>query len=88
MEKSYYKSPIGILEIICENSKLVSKIERTFDRTFEKWESTMETEFGGGVHESGWLDKRHYFKDIVKDAEGNIIANRENYIRVPYVAAW
>ena len=24
MEKSYYKSPIGILEIICENSKLVS----------------------------------------------------------------
>ena len=24
MEKSYYKSPIGILETICENSKLVS----------------------------------------------------------------
>ena len=24
MEKSYYKSPIGILEIICENNKLVS----------------------------------------------------------------
>ena len=24
MEKSYYKSPIGILEIICENGKLVS----------------------------------------------------------------
>ena len=24
MEKSYYKSPIGILEIICENDKLVS----------------------------------------------------------------
>ena len=24
MEKSYYKSPIGIVEIICENSKLVS----------------------------------------------------------------
>lgn len=24
MEKSYYKSTIGILEIICENNKLVS----------------------------------------------------------------
>ena len=24
MEKSYYESPIGILEIICENNKLVS----------------------------------------------------------------
>ena len=24
MEKSYYKSPIGILEIICDNGKLVS----------------------------------------------------------------
>lgn len=24
MEKSYYKSPIGILEIICENNKLIS----------------------------------------------------------------
>ena len=24
MEKSYYKSPIGILEIICENDALIS----------------------------------------------------------------
>jgi len=30
MEKSYYKSPIGILEIICENNELVSlKIIKT-----------------------------------------------------------
>lgn len=24
MEKSYYKSPVGILEIVCENNKLIS----------------------------------------------------------------
>ena len=35
MEKSYYKSPIGILEIVCENNelvylKLVDKVENSF----------------------------------------------------------
>ena len=40
MEKSYYKSPIGILEIICENSKLVSlKLVDCCEKT------TVETNF-------------------------------------------
>lgn len=42
MEKSYFKSPIGILEIVCENKKLISlklvdKIEDTsYDTDFMK----------------------------------------------------
>ncbi len=40
MEKSYYKSPIGILEIICENNKLVSlKLVDCCEKT------TVETNF-------------------------------------------
>ncbi len=40
MEKSYYKSPIGILEIICENNKLVSlKLVDCSEKT------TVETDF-------------------------------------------
>lgn len=40
MEKSYYKSPIGILEIICDNNKLVSlKLVDCCEKT------TVETDF-------------------------------------------
>ena len=40
MEKTYYKSPIGILEIICENNKLVSL---KLVEYCEKWD--VETDF-------------------------------------------
>lgn len=40
MEKSYYKSPIGILEIICENNKLISlKLVNCCEKT------SVETDF-------------------------------------------
>ena len=40
MEKSYYKSPIGILEIICENNELVSlKLVDYYEK------SNVETDF-------------------------------------------
>ncbi len=37
MEKSYFKSPIGILEIVCENKKLISLklVDKTEDTSYD-----------------------------------------------------
>ena len=78
----------GTIEHFDKNNELVSKIERTFDRTVENFETFIEREFGGGVHESGKLNKYHKYKDVVKDAKGNIIANKEDYIYDGRTYAW
>ena len=59
MEKSYYKSPIGILEIICENNKLVSlKLVDCYEK------SSVETDFIKDIKyqlDEYFLGKRKYF---------------------------
>jgi methylated-DNA-[protein]-cysteine S-methyltransferase len=83
MEKSYYKSPIGILEIICENNelislKLVNKIENTEKETdFIKNIKSQLNEY--------FLGKRKHF-DIKINPKGSVFQKNvwKELQKIPY----
>ena len=67
MQKSYFKSPIGLLEIICKNNKLIS-----LKLTEKQEKSTIETDFIYSIKsqlDEYFLGKRQIF-NIKIDPEG------------------
>ena len=64
MDKSYYKSPIGILEIVCENNELVS-----LKLSHDKKTKTVETDFIKNIKrqlDEYFLGKRDKFDIKIK----------------------
>ncbi len=83
MEKSYYISPIGILEIICKNSALISlKLVDKAEFTVSKTDFIKRIEFQLDEYFKG---KRHKF-DIKIKAEGTDFQKKvwAELLKIPY----